>query len=130
VCTRGWGRSRKRLNIEIMQEIAAERGGACLSQSYRGIYDRLRWRCARGHEWTTPANNVRRGGWCPTCSHSGLSSLDAMRNLALEHGGRCVTTTWIDRSRPLHFQCAHGHHFSRPANVVKSGVWCPKCGQG
>ncbi len=129
VCSRGWGRSRARLSIEIMREMAAERGGECLSKSYGGIYDRLKWRCARGHTWTTPANNVRRGGWCPTCSHVGLGTLEAMRALALQRGGRCVTTTWNDRSQPLRFECGRGHRFSQYSNVVRSGVWCPDCGE-
>ncbi len=67
-CERGYGKSRARLTIVLMHEIASERGGQCLSSRYQGIYDVLRWRCARGHVWSTSANNVRRGGWCPPFS--------------------------------------------------------------
>ena len=128
VCDRGWGRSRVRLSIEIMREMAAERGGECLSNSYNGIYDRLRWRCARGHAWITVANNVRRGGWCPVCAHSARGTLDGMRALACERGGRCLTRTWTDHSQALHFECARGHRLHLRANVAKSGVWCRQCG--
>jgi len=127
VCERGQGRSRARLSIEIMREMAADRGGACLSATYHGIYDRLRWRCARGHTWTTAANNVRRGGWCPVCAHSARGTVEGMRLLAIQRGGRCLTRTWNDHRQPLLFQCGRGHRFRARANWVKSGVWCPRC---
>ena len=126
-CNRGFGRSRARLSLELMREIAAERGGRCLSERYNGIYDRLRWRCAKGHEWVTTANNVRRGGWCPTCSHSRASSLPVMRELAAKRGGTCLTRTWNDFSQPLTFRCKRGHRFAERATIVKAGVWCPVC---
>jgi hypothetical protein len=126
-CERGWGRSRVRLSIEIMHETAVERGGACLSPSYNGIYDPLRWRCARGHEWVTIANNVRRGGWCPRCAHSARGTLDGMRALAIQRGGRCMTRIWDNHAQPLSFECRRGHQFRARANVIKTGVWCPQC---
>jgi hypothetical protein len=130
VCRRGWGKSRRRLSIEIMREMAAERGGECLSKSYRRILDRLRWRCARGHEWTSIANVVRSGKWCPVCSHSVVGTLDGMRALAVDRGGRCLTRKWDDHRELLSFVCARGHRFRERANVVKSGVWCPECKAG
>ena len=84
-CERGWGRSRVRLTIEIMHQMAIERGGACLSSSYEGIYHQLRWRCARGHEWVSIANNIRRGTWCPRCAHATPGTLDGMRVHSIFH---------------------------------------------
>lgn len=130
ICTRGQGKSRRALDLGIMRRMAAERGGECLSEEYFGIYDRLRWRCARGHEWVTPANNVRRGGWCPECSFSVLGTFERLRALALERGGRCVTHKWNDHGAPLLFECGRGHRFQLRANVLKSGVWCPVCPSG
>jgi hypothetical protein len=127
-CERGFGRSRRRLSIEVMHEMAAERGGECLSNAYQGIYLRLRWKCARGHEWVTPANNVRRGGWCPRCAHSIRGTLEGMRAHAAEKGGRCLAESWNNHREPLPFQCAAGHRFAMHATVVKTGVWCPTCG--
>jgi len=127
VCQRGWGKSRARLTIDVMREMARENGGECLSKTYGGIYGKLRWRCAMGHEWTTVANNVRRGGWCPVCAHSARGTLDGMRALAAERGGRCLTRKWDNHREPLSFRCARGHRFRARANVVKSGTWCPVC---
>jgi hypothetical protein len=55
----------KRLTIEMMREIARERGGECLSDTYIDSTKKLRWRCGRcGHEWEATASNIRRGTWC------------------------------------------------------------------
>jgi hypothetical protein len=126
-CERGWGRGRRRLNIETMHQMAADRGGTCLSTKYRGVYGRLRWRCARGHIWVTPANNVRRGCWCPACAHTARGTLDGMRALAIERGGRCLNSAWDDHKQPLRFECREGHVFQARGNAVKSGAWCRLC---
>lgn len=116
-----------RLRLEDMRLTAAERGGKCLSSSYHGSKVRLRWRCARGHTWMAHPNRVRQGSWCRKCSHSSRGTLDGMRALAHERGGRCLSRAWNDHSRPLHFECVKGHRFRERGNVVKTGVWCPQC---
>ena len=73
------------------------------------------------------ATVVRSGHWCPDCKHSVVGTLDGMRALAVERGGRCLTRKWDDHREPLSFVCARGHRFREVANVVKTGVWCPAC---
>jgi hypothetical protein len=116
-----------RLRIEDMRLTAAERGGECLSDTYEGCKTRLRWRCARGHTWMAHPNRVRQGSWCRECAYSVRGTLDGMRALARERGGRCLSQAWDNHARPLRFECARGHRFRERGNVVKSGVWCPQC---
>lgn len=52
-----------------LQEIAAQRGGACLSTKYVRSDVKLRFACADGHEWDSRPNDVRRGTWCPSCAN-------------------------------------------------------------
>jgi hypothetical protein len=127
ICSRGQGRSRRSLDLATMQAIAIERGGVCLSERYDGIEGKMRWRCAAGHEWVTAANNVRRGNWCPRCAHGVGGTLERMKALAVDRGGRCLTRTWNNHREPLAFRCAAGHSFKLHANVMKTGVWCPLC---
>lgn len=61
--------------IEQMRELAAGRGGECISEVYAGAGAKLRWRCKRGHEFEqTPNNAFRRPGgrrkssWCKICA--------------------------------------------------------------
>jgi hypothetical protein len=55
-------------NLRIGREIAAERGGECLAEENFAVAERVRWRCAKGHEWRARFSNVSHGGrWCPWC---------------------------------------------------------------
>ncbi|WP_322033146.1 hypothetical protein [Paraburkholderia sp. J76] len=54
--------------IERMRKLAAARGGECLSDTYVNVKEKLRWRCARGHEWESTAATVLTGCWCPNCA--------------------------------------------------------------
>lgn len=126
-CARWSPHSRRRLTIEHMRTTAAERGGRCLSREYVHCKVRLRWRCARGHEWMALPCTVRQGSWCAICSHSARGTLDGMRALAVERGGRLVSRAWDNHQMPLQFECARGHRFSLLGAAVKSGAWCPRC---
>ena len=58
-----------RLGIAAVRELAAARGGECLSTEYVNSRRPLRWRCALGHEWSATAKSVKhRRAWCPRCS--------------------------------------------------------------
>lgn len=54
--------------IDDMQELAASRGGQCLSDEFIDLKTRLRWRCGFGHEWEATPLLHRAGHWCPQCA--------------------------------------------------------------
>ena len=56
------------LKLEDIQETAARRNGACLSDIYVNTRQKLIWQCADGHIWRANANSIRRGSWCPSCA--------------------------------------------------------------
>ncbi|MHC6083193.1 hypothetical protein ACYT85_08120 [Ralstonia solanacearum] len=62
-------RDRSRRGIEVMREMAAARGGRCISESYVNIATKLEWECARGHRWHSTPRTIRLGHWCPQCAH-------------------------------------------------------------
>ena len=124
--TRG-GHSLARLSIGIMRQMATDRGGVCLSAIYQGTRVPLRWRCARGHKWMARPGQMRRGQWCPVCAHAIRGTLEAMRELAMQRGGRCLSRVWNNHREPLAFECGRGHRFRMLASVIKTGVWCPTC---
>ena len=56
------------LDLDDMKKAAAFRGGECLSESMEkgDLFTPLKWRSARGNEFTMTPNLVLRGGhWCP-----------------------------------------------------------------
>jgi len=59
----------QRLSLSLFQELAANRGGMCLSETYVNERTVLQWQCANGHEWKAPPAKIKRGSWCPTCAH-------------------------------------------------------------
>jgi len=59
---------RTRRTIADINEVAASRGGRCLSSVYVSAHGTLHWECREGHTWSASANNVIRGTWCPVCS--------------------------------------------------------------
>lgn len=115
--------------IEEMQEMAAERGGTCLSKRYRNLDTKLRWRCAEGHEWRAMPSNVLGGSWCPTCALEGQRlGLDRCREKAAERGGDCLATEYVRSHAPIRWRCAAGHEWMATAgSVVTRGSWCAAC---
>jgi hypothetical protein len=121
-----------RLTLALLQQIAVERGGRCLSVAYVNSSHRIRWRCAASHEWLARAHSIRGGNWCPACAHNQRLKLEEMRQIAKERGGRCLSTTYKNTSTPLVWVCRHGHRWKACAANVKpgsrrKGSWCREC---
>jgi len=60
--------ARQSLGIEGAQEIARQRGGECLSSTYKNSHTMMRWRCSKGHVFEQTTNEIKhKGQWCPEC---------------------------------------------------------------
>lgn len=58
--------------IDEMHAYAKSKKGKCLSEVFRGVDNKLLWRCEEAHIWeATPYHTINRGQWCPICA-SGL----------------------------------------------------------
>ena len=58
-----------RLTLNDAQDVAAAKGGKCLSTRYVNNKKHLMWRCADGHEWSASLNMIKsRSSWCPECA--------------------------------------------------------------
>ncbi|WP_175951965.1 hypothetical protein [Burkholderia sp. BCC0405] len=78
---------RVRDTIGDMRALAASRGGERLSTSYDNQFQRLRWRCASGHEWESPAISAKKH-WCQRCFRERRRlGIHKMREIAAERGG-------------------------------------------
>ncbi|MGC5809813.1 hypothetical protein, partial [Ralstonia pseudosolanacearum] len=72
-------RDRSRRGIEAMREMAAARGGRCISESYVNIATKLEWECTRGHRWHSTPRNIRIGHWCAQCCYLSRITRDETR---------------------------------------------------
>ncbi|WP_157378867.1 hypothetical protein [Burkholderia ubonensis] len=120
-------RERIRHTIDEMRALAASRGGECLSETYDNQLRQLRWRCARGHEWESPAITAKKH-WCQRCFREGRRlGIDKMRDIAAQRGGHCLSAKYVSTHHPLEWQCRLGHVWSTKPQVILRGHWCPQC---
>lgn len=128
IATARSGTMSKRLTIEQMHIFAERFGGRCISTEYATNSTKLHWECKAGHQWLAVPATVRRGMWCPFCSGNARLTIEAMHHLAREHGGLCLSETYVNTTTALLWQCAAGHQFKVPPKIIRRGHWCPKCG--
>jgi len=106
-------------------EQARAHGGVCLDPA-RGK-STVRWRCARGHEWSAAVYKIAAGRWCSLCSGRRLS-IEHMHVTAAERGGRCISEKYVDCWTKLLWECERGHRWwAKPTVVRTAGTWCPHC---
>lgn len=118
--------------INEMREIAASRGGKCLSPTYVNSSTKLRWSCANNHEWEARPGDVKWGQWCPHCAGNLPRTIEEMRDIAQSRGGDCLSSNYVNLATHLWWRCAKGHTWQASPNNVKGGPnkkgsWCPVC---
>jgi hypothetical protein len=124
-----------KLTIQDMQVLALRKGGTCISNEYVNAKTKLDWKCAEGHEWDATPNSIQRGSWCPVCSRSRSgatqrSSIKDAEALALQKGGKCLSSEYKNNSQKLRWKCAEGHEWDTSIASIKNGSWCSVCSQG
>ncbi len=117
----------KRLTIGEMRAIAEQRGGFCLSKTYKSIKISLKWKCSEGHVWMASPGNVKAGKWCRVCAGLEKLTLKDMQNIAESRGGKCLSLEYENVDSNLEWECSEGHRWQATANSVKSGTWCGVC---
>jgi hypothetical protein len=118
--------------LEKLHRYAAERGGACLEAQYLGSRLSHNFVCQMGHRWNTSADSVLRGKWCPRCSalkkaESNKNSIEVLRAVAIERGGKLVSTLYEASNQKVTWECKEGHQWAATYNGVRKGTWCPIC---
>ncbi|MFQ5687484.1 MAG: hypothetical protein ACE5GV_12585 [Candidatus Scalindua sp.] len=113
--------------IEEMQEIAEERGGKCLSDTYVNTHTKLLWECVEGHPWEATPDNIKAGTWCPRCAGKAKCTIEEMHKIACERDGKCLSDTYVNDRTKLLWECAEGHKWKTAPSSIKMGTWCPHC---
>lgn len=122
---------RNRLTLQDAQNLAIKKEGRCLSEKYINSKASLLWQCNKMHPpWESAFRSIQTGSWCPTCVRERTAfSIDYARKLAIEKGGRCLSTEYVNSKLPLTWQCDAMHPpWTTTLSAIKhSGNWCPKC---
>jgi len=118
-----------RPSLPYVQQVAAERGGRCVSRRYVNANAKMQWECAAGHRFTAIWRVVKAGQWCLLCKdkahHRTLEDLQAM---AAARGGWCLATKYRGMTEYIRWRCAEGHEWEAPPTVIRTNRWCPSCG--
>jgi hypothetical protein len=115
-------------HLRNAQQLAAARGGECLSESAPDHRASLIWRCNQGHVWTARRDQIAAGGWCPVCRYERMRhDLAHLQEVARQRGGECLGTEYRDVTQYMHWRCAHGHVWEAQVSRILIGHWCPEC---
>ncbi len=115
------------LTIQEMDRLAESRGGKCLSDIYVNAQTPLLWQCRAGHSWKAAPSSVKSGTWCPVCARKSKPSMDDIRHLAKERGGKCLSQNYVNSQTHLKWECIEGHQWTANWNNIQQGQWCPIC---
>ncbi|MBP9749366.1 MAG: hypothetical protein KBD21_01395 [Candidatus Pacebacteria bacterium] len=119
-------------NLLDLRKVAEEHGGKLISKIYLGTQSNHVWECSMGHKWKASPHNIKRGRWCPKCAieirgDATRLDIEQMYELAKKHGGKCLSTKYINAGTKLKWQCANGHIWESTPNKIQQGRWCAKC---
>jgi len=116
--------------LKQCQDCAQARGGRCLAvlEDFAHSKNKVPFVCARGHPFTTRAENVIGGSWCQTCFLKGKRyDIKVIKAKAQQKGGICLTDVY-DPDKQLEMQCSAGHKFFICAfKFMRKNQWCTQC---
>lgn len=100
-CNRGMGRSAPTTLADIQAAVAGR--GRCRAPAYINARTKLRFECARGHQWDARPTHVLRGVWCPYCAGVARETHASMRRKPKRSGAAshaAASRTSVARPRP------------------------------
>lgn len=124
------GYLRNRTGIE---NLIRQRGGTLLSSSHVDGSIRLQIQCEFGHEWNANYYGVRKGTWCPVCSHKKTAeqqtkhTVDSLNLLLEARHIKCIGEGKISTNQRADFCCDKGHIWNAQVRPVYYGSGCPYC---
>lgn len=114
--------------LQDCHNVAAKKGGRCLSIEYKNSKVKMLWECSVGHQWEANFNNIKDGEtWCPECCGNKPNTLEDCHNLANIKGGKCLSVDYINSGTYYVWECSKGHQWKATYDKVQQGHWCPEC---
>ena len=119
------GRPKK--TLQDCQELAAAKGGKCISLEYVNSRNNLLWECLKGHQWKASYDNVLQDHWCPECVGCKKHTIKNCKDLASTKEGKCLSIVYVNNQTKLLWECKFGHKWAAIYDNVLHGSWCPEC---
>lgn len=125
--TKAYKTNNNRQYLKQLQQLAKKQGGKCLSDVYIDNRTKLKWECAKKHQWQSAPGNIKSGSWCPICSRKAKLTIYDMQLLANKNKGKCLSENYTNIKTKLLWRCIQGHTWEATPGSIKSGTWCPDC---
>lgn len=123
----------RRSGLVKATQIARQRNGYCLSESYGNVTQHLEWMCEHDHTFKAPLKTVLMGVWCNVCKAQGLIERQAVRKfsdavwMAEFYGGKPLSTAQGLRELVV-WECRDGHQFTATGQrLLTRQYFCPEC---
>lgn len=120
--------------VESFQKIAEAHGGKLLSKKYTNSTTKLKFKCAKGHIWSTLPGQIKVGHWCPECGiEAGIEkrkkfTVSMLQEYAKKLGGKLLSESYTAAKNKLQWECKKGHIWPASIDtVVYRGIWCKEC---
>jgi hypothetical protein len=111
-----------------LDEVAARRGGRCVTRVFQGWSTALAWECEKQHQWkAAPTSILHQGSWCPACAGQVGPSIDVLRTKAEARGWTLVSTAYVNAKEKLRFRCSAGHETMLSSDNFQRGKGCGVC---
>jgi hypothetical protein len=116
------------------ESLVAAKGGKLTPPLAKPVQysSRIGLSCGQGHEWTTEAGRVMKGGqWCPQCAKAATGprlDVQAVRAICAKRGGELLSGGFKTRTSKIACRCAKGHEWlTTPFGLQYSESWCHAC---
>ena len=120
--------------LEKLQSLAAQKGGQCLSDAYKGTKVHYCMQCAQGHQWQATGLVLLGGSWCARCADQEkgkkrrlVDGLERVQQAAHAKGGVCLTPAYLGAHENYQFRCSRGHEWHMKFWDANRGEWCKRC---
>lgn len=113
----------------FFKNIAKEKGGVLLSQTYQNMHKKLLFQCAYGHQFYASGHSVhQKKSWCPVCAGNKRLTWRDLQEHAQQKKGMLLTNSYMGIRENHVWACKMGHLFElTPALVLYNKSWCPVC---
>jgi len=129
----------KKLTLDLVRELVEVKGFKLLTVEYKDNNQKLDVICSEGHLCHPTAKSIRNGGGCATCYNDTNKrmavkaqphKIQEAKDIAISHGGKCLSETYINNRKKLKFICSEGHKWETDFKTINHGSWCPTCQLG
>lgn len=112
------------ITLQTCQDLAAARGGLCLSDNYINNKITLKWRCSYKHEWEARFKDIKDGQWCPSCSKFFSVGEELVRTACEEcfPGKQFISTRSVSWMQGLELDVFNDTVLPKPLALERQGI--------